>query len=120
MHVQKERIEQLRQPFEIGKYIREQYHRNIPKYRVDFLLTLSQAGKELSLLIEYDGVEFHTRNPDLVTRFQFYHLTPSRSFAKFRLALWAVRMDARCRANSASRPRRIMRPRTFLRWLTAV
>jgi len=47
VQVQKERIEQLRQQFEIGKYIREQYHRNIPKDRVDFLLTLSQAGKEL-------------------------------------------------------------------------
>ena len=25
--------------FEIGNYIREEYHRNIPSYRVDFLLT---------------------------------------------------------------------------------
>ena len=57
--------------FEIGKYIREEYHRNIPKYRVDFLLTMSDAGKEKSLIIEYDGVEFHTRNPDIVTRHNF-------------------------------------------------
>jgi very-short-patch-repair endonuclease len=57
--------------FEIGKYIREEYHRNIPKYRVDFLLTLSDAGKEKSLIIEYDGVEFHTKNPDIVTRHNF-------------------------------------------------
>ncbi|MBN1101847.1 MAG: AAA family ATPase [Deltaproteobacteria bacterium] len=57
--------------FEIGKYIREEYHRNIPKYRVDFLLTLSDGGKEKSLIIEYDGVEFHTKNPDLVTKHNF-------------------------------------------------
>jgi hypothetical protein len=57
--------------FEIGKYIREDYHRNIPKYRVDFLLTKSQGGKEKSLVIEYDGVEFHTRNPDIVTQHNF-------------------------------------------------
>ena len=57
--------------FEIGKYIREEYHRNIPRYRVDFLLTRSEAGKEKSLIIEYDGVEFHTKNPDLVTRHNF-------------------------------------------------
>ncbi len=57
--------------FEIGKYIREEYHRNIPKYRVDFLLTKSQGGKEKSLVIEYDGVGFHTRNPDIVTQHNF-------------------------------------------------
>jgi len=57
--------------FEIGKYIREEYHRYIPKYRVDFLLTMSDGGKEKSLIIEYDGVEFHTRNPDIVTRHNF-------------------------------------------------
>ncbi len=57
--------------FEIGKYIRDEYHRNIPRYRVDFLLTRSVAGKESSLIIEYDGVEFHTRNPDVVTKHNF-------------------------------------------------
>ena len=57
--------------FEIGKYIREEYHRNIPKYRTDFLLTLSEGGKERSLIIEYDGLEFHTQNPDLVTKHNF-------------------------------------------------
>ncbi|MEI7671376.1 MAG: AAA domain-containing protein, partial [Deltaproteobacteria bacterium] len=57
--------------FEIGKYIREEYHRYIPKYRVDFLLTQSQGGKEKSLVLEYDGVEFHTRNPEIVTRHNF-------------------------------------------------
>lgn len=57
--------------FEIGKYIREEYHRYIPKYRVDFLLTKSQGGKEKSLILEYDGVEFHTRDPEVVTRHNF-------------------------------------------------
>jgi len=57
--------------FEIGKYIREEYHRYIPNYRVDFLLTKSQGGKEKSLVLEYDGVEFHTRNPEIVTRHNF-------------------------------------------------
>jgi very-short-patch-repair endonuclease len=57
--------------FEIGKYIQEEFHRNIPKYRVDFLLTLSDGGKEKSMIIEYDGVEFHTKNPDVVTRHNF-------------------------------------------------
>ena len=57
--------------FEIGKYIREEYHKNIPNYRVDFLLTLTDGGKEKSLIIEYDGVEFHTRNPEVVTRHNF-------------------------------------------------
>ena len=57
--------------FEIGKYIREEYHRNIPKYRVDFLLTKSDGGKEKSLIVEYDGVEFHTKNPDVVTKHNF-------------------------------------------------
>lgn len=66
----KEKLSLIAQ-FEIGKYIREEYHRNIPLYRVDFLLTRSEAGKEKSLVLEYDGVEFHTRNPDIVTRHNF-------------------------------------------------
>jgi very-short-patch-repair endonuclease len=53
--------------FEIGKYIRQEFHKFIPHYRVDFLMTLGQNGKEKSLIIEYDGVEFHTKNPDVVT-----------------------------------------------------
>ena len=57
--------------FEIGKYIRQEYHRFMPPYRVDFLLTLARNGKEKSLIIEYDGVEYHTRNPDLVTAHNF-------------------------------------------------
>jgi hypothetical protein len=57
--------------FEIGKYIRQEYHRYIPAYRVDFLMTLGGNGREKSLIIEYDGVEFHTRNPDIVTAHNF-------------------------------------------------
>ncbi len=45
--------------FEIGKYLEDQYQRYIPKYRVDFLLTLSQGGRERSLILEYDGFEYH-------------------------------------------------------------
>jgi hypothetical protein len=52
--------------FEIGKYIREEFHKYIPNYRVDFLLTLSKNGKDQSLIIEYDGVEFHTKDPTIV------------------------------------------------------
>jgi very-short-patch-repair endonuclease len=57
--------------FEIGKYIRQEYHRFMPPYRVDFLMTLGGNGKEKSLIIEYDGVEFHTRNPEFVTAHNF-------------------------------------------------
>jgi len=57
--------------FPIGEYIEERFHKYIPKYRVDFLLTLSAKGKERSLIIEYDGVEYHTKNPELVTAHNF-------------------------------------------------
>lgn len=57
--------------FPIGRYIEERFHRFIPKYRVDFLLTLSVGGMERSLIIEYDGVEYHTRNPEVVTAHNF-------------------------------------------------
>lgn len=57
--------------FPIGKYIKEIFHRYIPKYRVDFLLTISDKGKEQSLILEYDGIEYHTRNPDTVTSHNF-------------------------------------------------
>ncbi len=57
--------------FEIGKHIRQEFHRYIPAYRVDFLMTLGGNGKEKSLIIEYDGVEFHTNNPDRVTAHNF-------------------------------------------------
>jgi len=57
--------------FPIGKYIEETLHKFIPKYRVDFLITLSERGSERSLLLEYDGVEYHTKNPELVTEHNF-------------------------------------------------
>lgn len=38
---------------------------------MDFLLTKTEAGKEKSLVIEYDGLEFHTKNPDIVTAQNF-------------------------------------------------
>ena len=57
--------------FPIGKYIKDIYKRYIPNYRVDFLLTMSKDGKEQSLILEYDGVEFHTKNPEIVTEHNF-------------------------------------------------
>ncbi|MBW2569894.1 MAG: AAA family ATPase, partial [Deltaproteobacteria bacterium] len=53
--------------FKIGEYIRAEYAKQIPKYRVDFLMTFSKGGKEQALILEYDGVEYHTKNPDIVT-----------------------------------------------------
>jgi hypothetical protein len=57
--------------FKIGEYIRAEYARQIPKYRVDFLMTFSKGGKEQTLILEYDGVEYHTINPDIVTKHNF-------------------------------------------------
>jgi very-short-patch-repair endonuclease len=38
---------------------------------VDFLLTLSEGGREKSLIIEYDGVEYHYKNPEMVTKHNY-------------------------------------------------
>ena len=57
--------------FPIGKYVEETLHRYIPKYRVDFLMTVSERGKEKSLILEYDGLEYHTKNPEVVTAHNF-------------------------------------------------
>jgi very-short-patch-repair endonuclease len=58
--------------FEIGRYIRREYQKYIPAYRVDFLLTYApEAGREQSLILEYDGLEFHTKNPDIVNARNF-------------------------------------------------
>ena len=57
--------------FKIGEYIKAEYARQIPKYRVDFLLAFSRGGKEHTLILEYDGVEYHSQNPDTVTRHTF-------------------------------------------------
>ena len=57
--------------FKIGEYIRAAFHQQIPKYRVDFLLTLSRNGRDQTVILEYDGVEFHTQDPNTVTRHNF-------------------------------------------------
>ena len=57
--------------FKIGEYIRAEYAKQIPKYRVDFLMTFSKGGREQALILEYDGVEYHTKNPDIVTKHNF-------------------------------------------------
>lgn len=57
--------------FPIGEYIQKTYNKYIPKYRVDFLIIFSHHGKEKSLILEYDGVEYHTKNPEIVTKHNF-------------------------------------------------
>jgi hypothetical protein len=57
--------------FKIGEYLQAEFARHIPKYRVDFLMTFSKGGKEQTLILEYDGVEYHTKNPDMVTKHTF-------------------------------------------------
>lgn len=52
--------------FDIGRYIKQEYQRYIPNYRVDFLLILSTNGQETALIIEYDGLEYHTKDPRTV------------------------------------------------------
>lgn len=52
--------------FDIGKYIQQEYKKYVPKYRVDFLMTLAVGGKEKSLILEYDGLEYHTKDPSIV------------------------------------------------------
>lgn len=57
--------------FDIGKYISAEYKVYIPKYRTDFLLTYSRGGKEETLILEYDGLEFHFNNPHEVNKLNF-------------------------------------------------
>jgi archaellum biogenesis ATPase FlaH/very-short-patch-repair endonuclease len=57
--------------FPIGKYIAEEYHRYMPDYRVDFLLSLSHDGEEKSLILEYDGFEYHFKDTDNTNRHNF-------------------------------------------------
>jgi hypothetical protein len=52
--------------FHIGKYLQREFQRYLPRYRVDFLLTLADGGKEKSLILEYDGLEYHTKDPAVV------------------------------------------------------
>lgn len=57
--------------FNIGKYIAQEYATYIPKYRADFLLTYTNGGKEKVLILEYDGVEYHFKNPSEVDQINF-------------------------------------------------
>ena len=59
--------------FDIGKYISAEYKVYIPKYRTDFLLTYAEGGKEKTLILEYDGLEFHFNNPHEVNNLNFSH-----------------------------------------------
>ncbi|MEI7621360.1 MAG: AAA domain-containing protein [Candidatus Moraniibacteriota bacterium] len=54
--------------FPIGNYLRAEFAAQMPKYRVDFLLVLSKGGKEQTLILEYDGIEFHFKDPTEVSR----------------------------------------------------
>lgn len=57
--------------FDIGKYISHEYGVYLPKYRTDFLLSYSNSGKEKVLILEYDGLEFHFKNPSEVDQLNF-------------------------------------------------
>ena len=34
-------------------------------------MTFSKGGKEQALILEYDGVEYHTKQPDIVSKYNF-------------------------------------------------
>jgi len=53
--------------FPIGKYLRAEYAAQIPEYRVDFLVTYNKGGKSSSLILEYDGLEWHFKDPSSVS-----------------------------------------------------
>jgi len=58
--------------------------RQILKYRVDFFMTFSKRGKEQAMILEYDGVEYHTKNQRTYNKkdeipFQVIKLGPSLS-----------------------------------------
>ena len=57
--------------FDIGRYLAAEYGASIPKYRADFLLTYAKGGKEETLILEYDGLEYHFKNPQDVTSLNF-------------------------------------------------
>jgi very-short-patch-repair endonuclease len=52
--------------FQIGKYLQREFQQYLPPYRVDFLLSMAARGKEKSLILEYDGLEYHTKDPMVV------------------------------------------------------
>jgi len=53
--------------FPIGKYLRAEFAAKIPDYRTDFLVTLNRGGKTQTLILEYDGLEYHFKNPNEVS-----------------------------------------------------
>ncbi|RLB74573.1 MAG: hypothetical protein DRH03_00740 [Deltaproteobacteria bacterium] len=57
--------------FPIGKYLASKYAAAIPAYRADFLLTFSAGGKEQTMILEYDGLEYHFNNPEQVNQYNF-------------------------------------------------
>jgi very-short-patch-repair endonuclease len=57
--------------FDIGKYIAAEYNACIPKYRADFLMTYAKGSKEETLILEYDGLEYHFQNPRDVNNLNF-------------------------------------------------
>lgn len=57
--------------FNIGAYLQAEYKKYLPKYRADFLVTLSNGGKEQTLILEYDGIEYHYKNPEEVNANNF-------------------------------------------------
>lgn len=57
--------------FNIGKYIAAEHKVYIPKYRTDFLLTYAEGGKDQTLILEYDGLEYHFKNPREVNSLNF-------------------------------------------------
>jgi hypothetical protein len=57
--------------FDIGKIYCSRVYACIPKYRADFLLTYAKGGKEETLILEYDGLEYHFQNPRDVNNLNF-------------------------------------------------
>ena len=60
--------------FEIGKYLSaldKQYKH--PMYRVDFMLRFNVNGKQRSVIVEYDGFEFHFENRSKVDAGNWRH-----------------------------------------------
>lgn len=57
--------------FKIGQYIAREYEVSIPKYRADFLVSYADGGKEKVLILEYDGLEYHFKNPYEVDQMNF-------------------------------------------------
>jgi hypothetical protein len=68
----KEYIEIIPQ-FDIGKYIKQlDPMAMIPAYRTDFLLIYRKPGvRARSVIIEYDGFEFHFKSSDLINEFTY-------------------------------------------------